>query len=188
MKVYTKTGDKGETGLVGGSRVSKADIRLETYGEVDELNSQLGMLRSFLAREKGDFGVETQILKETQSALFTLGSNLASEKASREKFKLPNLGSNLIKKLESEIDRLDEKLEPLKNFILPDGTMAASAAHIARSVCRRAERRFVAFSLELPGEAPENGLELLNRLSDYLFTLSRYINKTQGEEETVWKP
>lgn len=187
MKVYTKTGDKGETGLVGGARVSKSDIRLETYGDVDELNSHLGSLVSLL-KQSPEHKKALGMLEMVQSALFTLGSNLASEKACREKFKLPKLSQDLIRTLEEHIDHYEKSLEPLKNFILPNGSQAATAAHVARSVCRRVERRFVSFTLEMPAETPEHGLELLNRLSDYLFVLSRHINKVENETETIWRP
>lgn len=185
MKVYTKTGDKGQTGLVGGKRVSKSDIRLETYGDVDELNSHLGMLVAFLRDDAKNHSLD--LLLDTQSALFTLGSSLASESETREKFQLPKLNPSLIERLETAIDDFEKDLEPLKNFILPNGSIAASSAHVARSVCRRVERRLVRFSIDLPGELPEHGLELLNRLSDYLFVLSRHLNKVAGEKETIWK-
>lgn len=187
MKVYTKTGDKGETGLVGGSRVSKSDIRIETYGDVDELNSHLGVLVSLLKHDE-KFNAVLDVLESVQNSLFTLGSLLASEKESRDKYKLPRLDLKIIELLEESIDEYEKTLEPLRNFILPNGTPAAAAAHVARSVCRRVERRLVAFSISMPDEAPEHGLQLLNRLSDYLFVLSRYINKVKGEAETIWKP
>lgn len=185
MKIYTKTGDRGETGLVGGTRVSKADIRLETYGDVDELNSHLGFLVSQL--DKGKFKDDLKVIVEVQNSLFTLGSNLASEVESREKFKLPKIQTSVITLLENKIDEYEKNLKPLKNFILPNGAPASAASQIARSVCRRVERKFVSFSLQMPEEAPEHAGELLNRLSDYLFVFARYINKLEGESETIWK-
>ena len=186
MKIYTKTGDKGETGLVGGLRVSKASIRLETYGGVDELNSHLGLLSSFL-KSAGQARDATETLRLTQQALFTLGSNLACESKSREKFKLPQLQDEDISRLEEKIDEYEKCLEPLKNFILPNGAPAAASAHVARAVCRRVERTLVLFSKESAEEVPERAGKLLNRLSDYLFVLARHINKSAGESETVWK-
>lgn len=186
MKVYTKTGDKGETGLVGGTRISKDDIRLEAYGDVDELNSHLGAVRSHM-ETAGRLKKEDEVLREVQNALFTLGSNLASESASRKKFKLPALDSAVTQRLETAIDDMEKELEPLKNFILPDGAPAAAAAHVARSVCRRVERRYVAFARAMPEELPQGGMELLNRLSDYLFVLARLINKIFDKKETIWK-
>ncbi|MCO4754371.1 MAG: cob(I)yrinic acid a,c-diamide adenosyltransferase, partial [Bacteriovoracaceae bacterium] len=175
MKVYTKTGDKGQTGLVGGARISKADLRLETYGEVDELNSFIGSVHSALKVVSAPSS-EISIIEFIQNTLFNLGSNLACAAESRETFKLPKVQSSDIEKLETCIDEFEKQLEPLKNFILPNGSLAASACHIARSVCRRAERRLVQFSLELPSEVPENSIEFLNRLSDFLFVYSRLIN------------
>ncbi|MBC74845.1 MAG: ATP:cob(I)alamin adenosyltransferase [Halobacteriovoraceae bacterium] len=187
MKVYTKTGDKGETGLVGGTRISKSDLRLETYGEVDELNSFIGAIHSALKYEKVSIsGSET--LEFVQNVLFNLGSKLACESHSWETFKLPDVNAEDINRLENSMDEFDKELEPLKNFILPNGSMAASSCHIARSVCRRAERRLVQFSKAHPTETPENSIQFLNRLSDYLFIYSRYINLKLGEKETIWKP
>lgn len=185
MKIYTKTGDKGETGLVGGLRVSKSDVRLETYGEIDELNSFLGALVAALKDSKASEEIES--VEKVQHALFALGSNLASEVSAREKYRLPSLDAGLVGFLESKIDEYDSQLGPLKNFILPNGHGAACAAHVARSVCRRAERKLVHFSLEKPEDMPERAQEFLNRLSDYLFALARFINKLEGVGETVWK-
>lgn len=186
MKVYTKTGDKGETGLVGGARVSKNDARLDVYGGTDELNSHIGMISALLMQGKG-YEKDLELLSAIQSALFVLGSNLASESASREKFKLPRLQEALVRQLERAIDEYEKELTPLKNFILPGGVPAAAATQIARAVCRRVERSFVAFVALMPEEEPVLGLEFLNRLSDFLFVLSRVINHRAGHEEPIWK-
>lgn len=187
MKVYTKTGDKGETGLVGGTRISKADLRLETYGEVDELNSFIGAIHSSLKYEKIDLP-GSELIEFIQNALFNLGSQLACESSSWETYKLPKIKNEGILKLESAMDEFDKELEPLKNFILPNGSMAASSCHIARAVCRRAERRLVQFSKQSPTEVPENAIQFINRLSDFLFVYSRFINLKLGEKETIWRP
>jgi len=179
MKVYTKTGDKGETGLVGGTRVSKSEPRIDLYGEVDELNSVIGLGVSYL--DKKQFSKEIRLLQKIQNNLFNLGSQLACEADKREQFKLPQIEVNLIADLEAEIDNMDESLEPLKNFILPGGTQAAAAFHLARTVTRRVERKGVGFN-----EAPSHMHAFLNRLSDYFFVLSRYINKVSGKSDIEW--
>lgn len=181
--VYTRTGDSGTTGLVGGTRIKKNDPRIHLYGEVDELNSTIGLAISFL-----DKNFDIKPLKEIQSTLFDLGSNLACEKDKRAQFKLPVLTHKSIKSLEDQIDQMDQKLLELKNFILPGGTNAAAAFHLCRTVCRRLERQMVDFEFENKGEVPENALEFINRLSDYFFTLSRYINSESGKSETLWIP
>ncbi|MEX0799209.1 MAG: cob(I)yrinic acid a,c-diamide adenosyltransferase [Bacteriovoracaceae bacterium] len=186
MKIYTKTGDTGETSLVGGTRVSKADVRLETYGDVDELNSHLGVLFSDFKNNK-KYAEELDVLEKTQNALFTLGSNLACAKEQREKYKLPELKEEDVARLERKIDEYESELSPLKNFILPNGSCLAAKVHLARAVCRRVERKLTAFTIKYPGEEPENSVKLLNRLSDFLFVLARRVNKEEGERETIWK-
>ena len=181
--VYTRTGDQGITGLVGGTRIKKSDPRIHLYGEVDELNSYIGLAISFL---KKDF--DKSLLMQIQSSLFDLGSNLACEKEKRSQFKLPYIKIQAIETLETDIDQMDSQLLPLKHFILPGGSQAASAFHVCRTVCRRIERQMVDFEEQHPGEVPENALQYMNRLSDYFFILSRYLNSTNNIEETQWVP
>ncbi|MFY0643390.1 MAG: cob(I)yrinic acid a,c-diamide adenosyltransferase [Bacteroidia bacterium] len=173
MKIYTKTGDKGETSLLGGTRVSKAHQKIEAYGTVDELNSAIGLLISFDDHYKG-------FLLGIQHDLFNIGSLLATERDVN--FELPEIVEGDVIKLENEIDALNLKLEPLKNFILPGGTKAASQAHVARCICRRAERRTVVLERDY-----DLIVRYLNRLSDYLFVLSRALLKKAGVSEISWK-
>ncbi len=182
-KIYTRTGDNGTTALIGGSRIKKSDPRIHLYGEVDELNSQIGMGIAFL-----DAVYDKTLLHEIQSALFDLGSNLACEKEKRAQFRLPQLKESLISRLEKEIDLMDSKLEPLKTFVLPGGTREASAFHICRTVCRRIERQMVDFETQHPGEIPSSAQIFINRLSDFFFMLSRHLNAVKNVEEIKWIP
>jgi cob(I)alamin adenosyltransferase len=180
MKVYTKKGDEGKTGLIGGTRVPKFDLRIDAYGTVDELNSYMGLLR--------DTSIEDRYKEEIifiQDRLFTLGSWLASD-PEKSKMTLPEIRQTDIEKLESSIDFMDEALEPMKFFVLPGGHQNVSFCHIARCVCRRAERLVV----ELNENSPQNPIILafLNRLSDYLFVYGRYLSVKLGAEEIPWKP
>jgi cob(I)alamin adenosyltransferase len=187
VKVYTKTGDKGQTGLVSGNRISKADERIDLYGELDELNSRLGVAASYLDAEI-EFKRTNEFLHHVQSAIFDLSSNLACEVELRAKYKLPQISQEFIQSMEDEIDHMDQDLEPLKNFILPGGTLAAAALHLCRTGARTCERKLIHFH-ESKGEAlPENGLVFLNRLSDYFFVLARFVNKKSKVEEKLWKP
>ncbi len=179
--VYTKTGDVGTTGLVGGTRIRKSDPRIHLYGEVDELNSHIGMAMSLLP---SDF--DLTLLLKIQSSLFDLGSNLACEQEKRSLYKLPQIKDHLITSLENDIDQMDSSLVPLRNFILPGGDPAASAFHICRTVCRRLERQMVDFEEHHNGEVPEKALIFINRLSDYFFVISRYVNAIKKIEETIW--
>ena len=181
--IYTRTGDLGTTGLVGGTRIKKNDPRIHLYGEVDELNSCIGLAISFLTN---DF--EKNFLYEIQSSLFDLGSNLACEKEMRTKFRLPQIKDALIEKLEKEIDQMDSLLPSLKTFILPGGSHEASAFHVCRTVCRKVERKMVDFSDQHSKEIPESALRFINRLSDYFFTLARYTNYIKKIEEINWIP
>ena len=175
FKVYTKTGDKGETGLFGGRRLPKSHLRIESYGTVDELNSYIGLVND---------NYQLPVLKKIQDRLFSIGSLLASDP---EKNLLQlDLQESDIEAMEKAIDKWEVELPPLKNFILPGGHTTVSFCHIARCVCRRAERRVVALSLE--EEIPEIIIRYLNRLSDFLFVLSRKIGKDLGIEEIIWKP
>ncbi len=186
-KIYTKTGDKGDTGLVSGTRISKADPRIDLYGELDDFNSRLGYAVALIENETS-LKTTVDFLHHMQSAVFDLGSNLACEAAKRIEYKLPQITKEFVDDLEHEIDRLEHELPPLKNFILPGGTLAASAFHMARTSARNVERKLVGFT-EATGEAlPDFGLIFLNRTSDYLFVLARYVNKIQGGSERNWIP
>lgn len=181
--VYTRSGDKGTTGLVGGTRINKSDPRIHLYGEVDELNSFIGLGVSHLDKK-----FDRTFLHEIQSALFDLGSNLACEKEKRSEHKLPQIKEALALKLEKEIDKMDITLPTLKSFILPGGSLEASAFHVCRTVCRRLERQMVEFDHLHPDELPKNALKFINRLSDYFFTLSRFLNVSRKVEEINWVP
>ena len=180
MKIYTKTGDEGQTSLVGGTRVSKTELRIEAYGTVDELNSYIGLVRDQEVNQG-----RKEILKEIQDRLFTIGSILASE-TEQSKKRIPDLHESDIELLENEMDKMDESLEPMRFFILPGGHQSVSFGHLARTVCRRAER----VVLRLAEESEVNNLVVryLNRLSDYLFVLCRMMIKDLNVEEISWKP
>ncbi|MBD8017635.1 cob(I)yrinic acid a,c-diamide adenosyltransferase [Kaistella pullorum] len=186
MKIYTKTGDRGETALYGGTRVSKASARVESYGTIDELNSFIGFAKTEINNEK----VLDQ-LRKIQFDLFTLGSESATP---TDKLTLANGKSRLtlmiseteIEELEQWMDEFETELEPLQYFILPGGGKSATSLHICRTVCRRAERSLV-FLNETEEVRPEL-IKYLNRLSDYLFVLARYISKINGETEEYWNP
>ncbi|MCA6078032.1 cob(I)yrinic acid a,c-diamide adenosyltransferase [Fulvivirga sedimenti] len=178
MKIYTKTGDTGTTGLFGGKRVQKSDVRIEAYGTVDELNSHLGLLRDLSVNKSRE-----DLIVRIQNNLFVIGSMLAAEPGN-EKVKVPAISAADVAELEQAIDSLEENLPPMKNFILPGGHQDVSFCHIARCVCRRAERRVVHLFHEEPGD--EIIVHYLNRLSDYLFVLSREMSRSLGAKETPW--
>ena len=180
MKIYTKTGDIGETSLFGGRRVLKSELRIDAYGTVDELNSWIGLLRDVQTENS-----TKDLLKEVQDRLFTLGSTLAAD-PDNSKLKTPDLHETDIELLEKAIDQMDEELEPLRNFVLPGGHVFVSYCHLARTVCRRAERLCVA--LHQSADVHPLTIKYLNRLSDYLFTLSRKMAKDLGAEEVNWLP
>ena len=187
MKIYTKTGDIGETSLFGGRRVLKSELRIETYGTVDELNSWIGLLRDVQTDN-----ATKDLLKEIQDRLFTLGSTLAAD-PDNSKLKTPDLHESDVELLEKAIDKMDEVLAPLRNFVLPGGHVFVSYCHLARTICRRAERLSVALNHSHASDVSSNANELiaikyLNRLSDYLFTLSRKMAKDLGAEEVNWLP
>jgi cob(I)alamin adenosyltransferase len=186
-KIYTRTGDKGETSLVSGTRTIKSDLRIDMYGEVDELNSRLGWAISLMIG-KADYQRTVERLESIQGSLFDLGSNLACEEIKRVEWKLPQVEDKVIAMLEAEIDEMDDMLSPLKNFILPGGDQRAAAIHLCRTCARAVERRMVDFFHETGEELPINGLVFINRLSDYFFTLARWINHVEGVSETAWKP
>ena len=183
-KVYTKSGDKGETGLVGGKRVSKADHRIDLYGEVDELNSRIGFSVSLMSA----FKKECDLLHILQSALFDLGSNLACEPANRANFKLPQVTPSLVQELETAIDEMEKNLPALKNFILPGGPQSAASLHLCRTGARSVERKMIGFRESHKEEMPEHSLEFINRLSDFFFVLARHVTKLEGGSEILWKP
>jgi cob(I)alamin adenosyltransferase len=180
MKIYTKKGDKGETGLIGGVRVSKNDLRINAYGTVDELNAHIGMLRDSISNN--EVGVQ---LLDIQDRLFTAGSLLAvGEKGTS--MKLPELMESDITMLETWIDKMDQLLPEMKTFVLPGGHLTVSKCHIARTVCRRAERIIVELSNRVNVDSVI--LSYFNRLSDYLFTLSRKLSADLNATETPWVP
>jgi len=181
MKIYTKTGDDGHTGLIGGTRVWKNNPRIEAYGTVDELNAFIGALcMQDLPRETSDF------LKKIQFQLFTIGSNLATDLDATTLKAASVVSEDTILQLESEIDKMDTFLPPLQYFVLPGGTAAGASAHVCRTVTRRAERRIL--DLQASGIMIEPLIiKYLNRLSDYFFTLSRYLVVSKGVEEFFWK-
>ncbi len=185
--IYTKTGDAGDTGLVSGTRISKSDPRIDLYGELDDFNSRLGFAASFIEEAK-DFRDTVDFLHHLQSAVFDLGSNLACEAEKRAQFKLPQIPTNFITEIEAQIDLLELSLEPLKHFILPGGTQAAAAFHVARTGARNVERKLIAFHQKTGEVLPGNSVIFLNRTSDYLFVLARYVNKVQGGVERNWIP
>ncbi len=181
MKIYTKTGDKGTTRLVDGSCVEKFNPRVEAYGTVDELNSYLGILKNDLLNLS--LNTSSSVIHKIQHKLFVIGSLLATEK--KETFDtLPQITENDSLFLENEIDDLTSELKPLKNFILPAGHPASTNAHFARTLCRRAERR--AAEISIKDSRLSDSLIFLNRLSDYLFTLARYINLKTNTAEVLW--
>ena len=182
IKIYTKTGDKGTTSLIGGTKVSKSHLRIEAYGTVDELNSYIGLCKDLLSDEAGK-----KVLLEMQDRLFTIGSSLACDPIKEPKMRIPDLKETDVELLEKEIDRMDEIIQPMKSFILPGGHSTLSHLHIARCVCRRAERCCVRLELESL-EVEEIILKYLNRLSDYLFVLSRYTGHQMKVKEIPWKP
>lgn len=181
IKIYTKTGDAGNTSLLGGTKVPKSHIRIETYGTVDELNSYTGLV--------GDHLNEPDVksfLKQIQDRLFIMGSSLACDPGKELQMKLPCIKEEDITAIEKWIDRMDETLPPMKNFILPGGHVAVSTTHVARCICRRTERLCVLMQEQQLYIDPLI-IKYLNRLSDYFFVLARYIGRLLGIEEVIWK-
>ncbi len=179
MKIYTKTGDKGTTSLVGGTRVSKTHIRLEAYGTVDELNSNLGLLITYLPDERDRY-----FLQQVQDKLFAVGSHLATDQEKTKLYEASIITPAMVEAIEREIDYMDALLPPLSSFVLPGGSRGAAVCHICRTVCRRAERRILALAEQV--EISSELLAYVNRLSDYLFVLSRKINKDEKKDEIFW--
>ena len=180
MKIYTRTGDQGDTSLLGGDRVQKDDIRIEAYGTVDELNSHLGMLRDLSPAPY------KQAIFDIQDTLFHIGSRLASNKEPDPAWGVRKVTLEDIERLEAQMDEWDSSLPPMTNFILPGGHPAVSQAHICRTVCRRAERRTITFSSL--HQTDENIIKYLNRASDLFFVLARTIAKHENVSETTWNP
>jgi len=179
--MYTKTGDKGTTGLIGGTRVKKNDLRLDAYGTIDELNSYLGVVRSMQTNELID-----GVLEKIQNKLFVIGAHLATDNsAAMIKRQLPVFEADVLL-LESEMDSMNRELPELRNFILPGGCQAASFCHVARTVCRRAERIIVELAEKV--EIESQLIIYINRLSDYLFVLSRKVSADQNSAEILWVP
>jgi cob(I)alamin adenosyltransferase len=189
VKIYTGTGDRGKTSLFSGERVAKNNDHIETYGDIDELNSVIGALLASL-RDIDDQLVDE--LKQIQSNLFAVSAWLATSPGSAVTQTLQPLSDDPAKRLERAVDRIDAGLPPLKQFILPGGHPTAAWAHIARTVCRRAERRLVALTASQTHGADDgnyqHALVFLNRLSDYFFVLARHLNKVQRVEDITWQP
>lgn len=181
MKIYTRTGDKGQTALLSGKRVPKDSLRIEAYGTIDELNSHVGLLRDLLEGYNGD------LLTDIQMKLFDLGSTLsAGDQATLERFSVPQVAERDVEGLEQAMDAMDADLPVMRHFILPGGHAAISQAHICRTVCRRAERMLIRLAAEEP--VPEVGVRYLNRLSDLFFVLARWTGWRLHVPETPWKP
>lgn len=181
MRIYTKTGDDGTSGLIGGTRVQKHDLRLESYGTVDELNSWVGAVRS----QPVDSHTK-EILISVQNNLFVIGARLATDQSKADLSARLPLPESEITRLEQEMDRMLDQLPPMEHFVLPGGSQTVSFCHLARTVCRRAERRVCQLSKEV--SIPSEMVRYLNRLSDYLFVLSRKLAKDEGVDEVQWLP
>jgi cob(I)alamin adenosyltransferase len=181
VKIYTKTGDGGETGLFGGPRVRKSDPRVEAYGDVDELNAAVGVVRAGVE----DPEIDAQ-LALVQSELFCVGAELATPHGTKARSAIPPVSGEWMARLERAMDAWDAELPPLTRFVLPGGTRTAAALHLARTVCRRAERRAVALSAE--AELDPAVIAYLNRLSDFLFVAARVANRRARRDEPVWDP
>ncbi|GAB2559905.1 cob(I)yrinic acid a,c-diamide adenosyltransferase [Spirosoma aerophilum] len=181
MKIYTKTGDKGQTALIGGRRVSKSDLRIDAYGTVDELNSWIGLVRDQPVNlERRD------LLKEIQDRLFTIGSELATDPEKAPQRAMPAIIPDDVSLLEQAMDTMDAELPELRAFVLPGGHESVSFCHLARTVCRRAERLIITLNDE--SVVDELVIQYINRLSDYLFVLSRKMAQELNAEEVAWKP
>jgi cob(I)alamin adenosyltransferase len=182
IKIYTKTGDKGTTSLIGGTKVPKSHLRIEAYGTVDELNSYIGLCKDLITDE-----ATNNVLLEIQDRLFTIGSSLACDPVKEPRMRIPDLKEKDVVLLETEIDRMNGLIPPMKNFVLPGGHPTVSNLHIARCVCRRAERCCVRLEQEMAEIEPVI-LKYMNRLGDYLFILARYMAHSLKAVEVAWKP
>jgi cob(I)alamin adenosyltransferase len=187
MKIYTRTGDKGETSLFGGKRIAKSAIRVEAYGTIDELNSSIGVVLAEIQntqRKTQNYNIKLKkALEKIQHDLFNIGAYLASPGSKHQEASIKKLGER-VKELEEMIDELTEDLPELRNFILPAGGKIGSFLHLARTICRRAERRVV--ELAQKERVDEDTLRYLNRLSDLLFTTARFVNKKEKKKEKIW--
>lgn len=181
MKIYTKTGDRGQTSLVGGQRVSKCCDRLESYGTVDELNSHIGVLITYCSDER-----DAAFLTDVQAKLFVVGGYLATDNTQRDIRQGNIVTPEMVAEVEAEIDRVQALLPPLKLFILPGGSRGSAYAHVCRTVCRRAERCILRL-VESGAVVDDNVTAYVNRLSDYLFVLARKLNVDNGVEDVVWR-
>ncbi len=179
-KIYTKGGDRGQTSLIGGTRVGKNNQRIEAYGTIDELNAFIGLLSTYALKES-----DILFLKEIQHKLFNMGSNLATDPDKTTLQQASIIESVDISNLEDAIDRMDDELPELNNFVLPGGSAAGATAHICRTITRRAERRVIDLNETSPLDPAI--IQYLNRLSDYFFVLSRYITVNEGNTEFLWK-
>ncbi len=184
MKIYTKTGDKGETGLIGGRRVSKADLRIEAYGAVDEVNSSIGLAISTLQAKK-EFSDLLDVFTRVQNDLFRVGSDLADPDYPSSQYNTPRTDEKMVSALEQDIDKLELELEPITFFILPGGSREASMLHVCRGIARRAETDAVALSKAEPINPAV--IMYLNRLGDLLFVAARAANKRQGMPDVAWQ-
>lgn len=182
IKIYTKTGDLGKTSLIGGTKVAKSHIRIDAYGTIDELNAYVGLVSDHTTDELSKI-----MLKEIQDRLFTIGSSLACDPEKEPLMKIPDLKESDIRLLETEIDQMNDQISAMKFFVLPGGHVTVSTTHIARCVCRRAERCCVLMQEQEIFVDPLV-IKYLNRLSDYLFVLSRYFSHLLQVPETPWKP
>lgn len=181
MKIYTKTGDKGTTSLVGGERASKCCDRIESYGTIDELNSEIGLLITYCTDQK-----DVDMLRCIQNKLFVVGGHLATDTSKTAMRNSLIVSAEVVTDIEKEIDRLDSLLPPLRVFILPGGSRAAAVCNICRTICRRAERCIIRLT-EGGGNVDENVLAYVNRLSDYFFLLARKLNQDNKIEDIIWK-
>lgn len=181
MKVYTKTGDKGQTSLIGGVRVAKCCERLESYGTVDELNSQIGLLATYCTEQS-----DIDYLTDIQRNLFVVGSYLATDTEKTELRSTSIVTDEMVTSVEKEIDSIDSILPPIKLFILPGGCRGASVCHVCRTVCRRAERRILSLA-ETGVHIDDNVIAYVNRLSDYFFVLARKLNMLANHDEIIWE-
>ena len=179
MKIYTKSGDKGKTSLIGGKRVSKDDIQIDAYGTIDELNSNLGLLRDYCSIES-----DKSFILNIQKDLFIIGSLLAVDYSKKSNEQRIDFSQNKIILIENKIDEIDLSLSKMTNFIIPGGHVTVSTCHISRSICRRAERKCIKFAKQF--ELNNDILIYLNRLSDYLFVLSRKISLDTNTQEIMW--
>ena len=187
-KIYTRTGDDGTTALGTGERRPKCDLRIEAYGTIDEANAAIGVARTHLPDGQPDLTHLDETLANIQNDLFDLGADLATlDDGSKPDHEMLRIVPAQVERIEKDIDRLNAELQPLRSFVLPGGSGAAAALHMARTICRRAERAMVALAAKEPGQVGEAALRYINRLSDFLFVASRWVND-KGEADVLWVP